>query len=176
MIQVWMNSWFNAKRACQWAISPRIKFMMMITIANNVGLNYTSSFSSGTIMFSSISLFLNLSFRQFIFQETGQATSSGFCGVIMALARSRQLKSLPFPLLSTATVPLVRTPVHFEVIPLLLLLVQSLPSPSLPRLRPPYRSQQSKLALCAPSFTPSSLSLVASLFLNISNKLFGIML
>ena len=54
-----VNSWFNAKRAKSgsmgyaWAISQRTKFMMMITIANNVGPNYTSSFSSGTIIFSS---------------------------------------------------------------------------------------------------------------------------
>ena len=59
MIQMRVNSWFNAKRAnsgsmgCAWAISQRTKFMMMITIANNVGPNYTSSFSSGTIIFSS---------------------------------------------------------------------------------------------------------------------------
>jgi hypothetical protein len=52
-----VNSWFNAKRAkfgnmgYAWAISPRTKFMMMITIVNNVGPNYTSSFSSGTIIF-----------------------------------------------------------------------------------------------------------------------------
>ena len=55
-----VNSWFNAKRAKSgnmgyaWAISPRTKFMMMITIVNNVGPNYTSSFSSGTTIFSHI--------------------------------------------------------------------------------------------------------------------------
>jgi hypothetical protein len=70
MTQMQVNSWFNAKRAKSgsmgyaWAISPRIKFMMMITIANNVDPNYTSSFSSGTIIFSSILLFLNLFFRK----------------------------------------------------------------------------------------------------------------
>ena len=58
MIQMRVNSWFNAKRAKSgsmgyaWAISQRTKFMMMITIANNVDPNYTSSFSGGTIMFS----------------------------------------------------------------------------------------------------------------------------
>ena len=65
-----VNSWFNAKRAKSgsmgyaWAISLRTKFMMMITIANNVGPNYMSSFSSGTIIFSSYSLFLNLFSRK----------------------------------------------------------------------------------------------------------------
>jgi hypothetical protein len=65
-----VNSWFNAKRAKSgsmgyaWAISPRTKSTMMITIVNNVGPNYTSSFSSGTIIFSSYSLFLNLFSRK----------------------------------------------------------------------------------------------------------------
>ena len=89
-----VNSWFNAKRVkfgsmgFAWVISPRTKFMMMITIVNNAGPNYTSSFSSGTILFPHI-FFIS----QLIFQEACQATSSDFCGVT---ARSRQLKSLPF--------------------------------------------------------------------------------
>ena len=64
------NSWFNAKPAKSgsmgfaWAISQRTKFMMMITTVNNVGPNYMSSFSSGTIIFFSYSLFLNLFSRK----------------------------------------------------------------------------------------------------------------
>ena len=58
-----VNLWFNAKRAKSgnmgyaWAINPRTKFMMMITIVNNVGPNYTSSFSSETIRFPYILYF-----------------------------------------------------------------------------------------------------------------------
>ena len=65
-----VNSWCNVKRAkfgnmgYAWAISPRIKFMMMITIVNNVGPNYTSSFSSGTVIFPACLRFLNLFSRK----------------------------------------------------------------------------------------------------------------
>jgi hypothetical protein len=54
---------------------------MMITIANNVGPNYTSGFSTS--------------------QEVGQAALSDFCGLGVA-ARSHQLNSHPLPKQSTA--------------------------------------------------------------------------
>jgi hypothetical protein len=96
MTQMRVNSWFNAKHAkfgnmgYAWAINPRIKFMMMITIVNNVGLNYTSSFSSGDHSISYMFIISNNT----NFQEAGQATSSGFCGVT---AGSSESESLSFP-------------------------------------------------------------------------------